>query len=871
MAELIKNPSCAIGIPAERLAMKARRTWSARRASSVWMTLLIATAGLAQSDTTTAVQTADTVSVVQPMVPVHTITADDLETELGSQDISGVLQSSRDIFTSTAGFSFGSARFRIRGYDSRNMLVSINGIQVNDLESGWAGWTQWGGLNDVTRWMQVRTGIAPSRLNFGGLGGYTNIQMRAGEMRKGTRVSYASTNRAYRNRIMFSTSTGMRKDGWAFTLSGSRRWAEEGYVDGTSYDAYAYFFSAEKKINEKHSVAFTGFGTPIIQGRQGLATQEAYDLAGSNFYNPNWGLQDGKVRNSRISFSHRPMFMATHLYKPTDKSTWNTTAFYTFGRDGRTGLQWFDAKDPRPDYYRYLPSFLEETDPSGADALAYAWQNDVNTRQIDWDQMYFANGKNLYTIENANGILGNSVTGNRSKYILEEQRADPTRMGINSVYTKELENKATVTVGGSLHHHKTHYFKTMSDLLGGDFWLDVDQFANRDFNDTLVAQNDLDNLNNPVRQGDSFGYDYDMKSRLYNAFTQYEGSTGALEYYGGLELSYNSFWRESRMRNGRFPDDSYGKSDVSSFFNYSLKAGAIYKINGRQFVSANAAYITRPPVPRNSFLSPRTRGALIPELTNESVYTVDLNYILRFPRLKGRATVYYTKMMDQLWSRSFYHDDFRTLVNYNMTGVDQTHQGLELGLEGKLSSTWTMTAVYAGGQFLYSSRPSANITRDNSSEIFAQDRTVYWKNFRVGGMPQTAASVGLRYNSPKFWFAGFNANFFDDLYLDPNPDRRTAEAIGNFFESDPQVDALLTQTKLDANYTVDVFLGKSWMLKKRYRIAVNASISNLLDNQDFRVGGFEQLRYDRTDVDRFPPRFSYLYGRNYFAMVTFSF
>ncbi len=844
-----------------------------RRAATMIMGPLLAVVSVqAQHDTSLVTTPPDTTALgTEPQLPVFTITADDLDAELGSQDISGVLQGSRDVFTATAGFNFGSARFRIRGYDSRNMLVSINGILVNDMESGWASWSQWGGLNDVTRWMQVRTGIAPSRMNFGGLGGYTNIQVRASELRKGVRTSYASTNRAYRNRLMFTASTGMRADGWAFTMAGSRRWAEEGYVPGTSFDAYAYLLSAEKKINEKHSVVFSGFGAPIVQGRQGLAVQEAYDLAGTNYYNPNWGLQNGEVRNARMSFNHRPMLMATHHYKPDDKTTWNTTLFYTFGRDGRTSLQWFDARDPRPDYYRYLPSFYAITDPNRAEDLAEAWGNDVDTRQIDWDQLHFANAKNLFTVQDANGIAGNDITGARSKYIVEEQRADPSRIGINSVYTRAVDDNTTVTYGGSLHRQRTHYFKTIDDLLSGDYWLDVDQFATRDFNDTLISQNDLDNPNKVVRQGDLFGYDYDIHTRFYNAFSQYERTWGRTEFYAGAEVGLTSFWRDSRMRNGRFPEESFGLSERQTFFTYGLKTGAIYKISGRHFISANAAYITRPPVPRTAFISPRTRGAVVDGLTNERIYTGDLNYILRFPRLKGRATVYYTRIMDQIWSRSFYHDVFRTLVNYSMTGVDQVHTGVELGVEANLTSTWVLTLVYAGGQYLYDSRPEATITRDNSPEIFAEGRTVYWQNYRVGGMPQTAASAGLRYNSPKFWFAGFNANFFDELYLDPNPDRRTTAAIGNYFESDPQVEALLEQTRLDANYTVDVFLGKSWMIQRKYRIAVNATISNLLDNQEFRIGGFEQLRYDRTDIDRFPPRFSYLFGRNYFAMVTFSF
>ena len=159
--------------------------------------------GHRQTDTLlTATSTDTTLSGANPRTPVFTLTADDLDSELGSQDISGILQSSRDIFTSTAGFSFGQARFRIRGYDSENTLVSINGVMVNDLENGWASWSNWGGLNDVTRWMTVRAGTGPSRYNFGGVGGYSEINVRPSDLRKGLRVSYASANRAYRNRIM---------------------------------------------------------------------------------------------------------------------------------------------------------------------------------------------------------------------------------------------------------------------------------------------------------------------------------------------------------------------------------------------------------------------------------------------------------------------------------------------------------------------------------------------------------------------------------------------------------------------------------------------------------------------------------------------
>lgn len=827
----------------------------------------------AQTDTLPVSRTMpDTTGLeMQPRTSVFTVTADDLDAELESQDISGLLQSARDVYTSTAGFNFGSARYRIRGYQSNHTRVSLNGILVNDLESGWAQWFRWGGLNDVTRNISVRTGVQGSQYNFGGIGGYTNIDMRASEMRPGTRVSYASSNRAYRNRIMATHSTGMMENGWAFTVSLSRRWADEGYVEGTFFDAAGYFLSAEKKLNKTHSFGVVVFGAPVVQGRQGLAIQETYDLAGTNYYNPNWGLQNGEKRNARVTNNHTPMAIASHYYTPTANTSIKTSLFASTGRGGITAINWYDAPDPRPDYWRYLPSFFElDNDQVGFDAATAAWTGGPEGRQIDWDRLYFANSKNLFTVENANGIDGNNVTGNRSMYIVEEIRNDLTTYGANSVYSHTFSEREKLILGASIHHQSTRNFRMIEDLLGGDFWVDVDQFALRDFNNADLAQNDLNTPNRIVREGEVFGFDYTMNVNRYNAFAQYDYTFRKWDFYAGAELGQTEFWRNSAMQNGRFPESSFGESERTSFFTYGLKAGATYKVTGRHILTANLVHQTLPPSARFSFLSPRTRHETIPGLTTEKIFGGDLNYIVRYPKFKARATVFYTEINDQVWARSFYHDEFRTFVNYSMTGVDHLHMGTEIGVEANASSTTVVTAVLGTGQYLWNSRPTARITRDNAEEVIADNRTVYLKNYRIGGMPQTAGSLGLRYNSPKYWFAGINANYFAHIYLDPNPDRRTSEALGNFVTDDPQWDALLAQTRLDDNFTVDAYFGKSWRVKGMF-INMNISANNLLNNQEFAIGGFEQLRYDRTDVNKFPPRLSYLFGRTYFAQLAVSF
>lgn len=833
--------------------------------------LFAALPALAQTDTTATLATDSTTLEQDVRAGAVTVGASDLDAEISGQEVSGILRSSRDVFANTAGFNFGAARFRIRGLDGEETAVSINGILINDLESGFASWSLWGGLNDVTRWAETRTGISASPYGFGGLAGWTNLDLRASNLRQGTRLSYASTNRTYRNRAMATYNTGLLPNGWAFSLSGSLRWADEGYVPGTFYNAGAYFLSAEKKINAKHSIGFTGFGAPIVSGRQGLAVAEAQTLTGDHYYNPNWGWQNGEKRNANVSNDHKPVFILSHYFKPDERTRWNTSVLYTFGRDGYTALNWYDAPDPRPDYYRYLPSYYEDTNPGIATDLANAWASDASTSQIDWDQLYFANGKNLFTVQDVDGVAGSNLTGMRSKYIVEDRRADPTRIAATSVWSRELADQLDLTIGAGYNSQKTHYFKVIDDLLGGDYWLDYDQFAARDSDDPNAAQNDLNTPNHVVYAGDEFGYDYDIRTNRAELFGQVEKKWQKMEGYAGIQLASTTFWRDGKYRKALFPETSFGQSEKQAFLHGGVKAGAVYKLSGRQYLTANATFVSAAPTARAAYLSPRTRDAVVDGLTTEQSLGGDIGYEVRMPRVKGRATLYYIHSRDGIWSRSFYHDVYQTFVNYSMTGVDREHMGLELGAEVKLSPTWQLTAVYAEGQSLYSSRPSATITRDNSDTALAVDRTVYWKNYRIGGMPQRAASLGLRYNAPKYWSVGADVNYFGNIYLDPNPDRRTAEALGNLVQEDPQWNALLEQTKLDDGITLNLFFTKSWQLMKKYRIGLNLSVSNVLDNTDLVTGGYEQLRYNPMEIDKFPPKLSYMYGRNYYAMLTFSF
>ncbi len=840
--------------------------------------LKILTAGLiccnlsliAQTDISN-VSNNDSLSNTRDM-PIFTTSLDISEDEVEAQDVSGLLQSSRDVFTNIAGFNFSAARYRIRGYDSENFTISMNGLTLNNPEGGRAIWAFWGGLNDITRYQETGQGITASPYTFSGIGGFSNINARATDVRPGTRLSYALANRSYQHRVMLTHSTGMMDNGFAVAVSASTRLANEGYVEGTDFSGASYFLSIEKRINNKHSIGLVGFGAPVVQGRSNIAIQEAYDLTGNNYYNSNWGYQNGEKRNSRIRNNHRPTVMLNHYFTVNEKTKITSSLFHSFGKEGNTRLNWYNAADPRPDYYRNLPSYYNVPGEEAMfDQLTSLWQqNDPSTTQLNWDQFYFANSKNLFSQTNANGT-SETITGNRAKYIVEEARRDVSHYAFNSVISHQLTEDIIITGGLNVSLYKSENYKLMDDLLGADFWVDVDQFAERDFADESTAQSDVNNPNRIIKEGDRFGYDYDIHVNTYGGFWQIEGTSKKLDWYGALHFSNTSMWRFGNMKNGLFPNDSEGASEKQNFLSGGIKAGAIYKITGRHLLRLNGAVMERAPFAVNTFVSPRTRNQILPGLKDEKIMSSDLSYLIRYPKLKVRATGYYTTIKDKSWTRSFYHDELNTFVNYMMTGVDQLFMGLEFGAEINITSTIVGELAFAKGQFLYNSRPQATIIQDNSTELLAQGKTIYFNNFRIGGIPQTAASVGIKYFSPKYWFTGINFNYFNDTYLDANPDRRTYEATSNFVSADPQVDDFIDQTKLDSDYVINWYIGKSWRIKNKYYLKLNLNVNNVLDNTEFETGGFEQLRYDPVDANKFPPRIGYMLGRTYFAMITFQF
>jgi len=684
----------------------------------------------------------------------------------------------------------------------------------------------------------------------------------------------------------------MNPSGWAYAVSAGKRWAAEGYFEGTNFDADSFFISVEKKLNSKNSLNFTGFYTPNSRGKNSPNTNEVNGIMGEK-YNSYWGFQNDKKRNARVKNVEEPLLMLNHYLKIDEKTNLNSSVMYQFGKVGNSNIDYQNVDSPDPVYYKKMPSYFsslyakDKGQFSGDFTPDYenaeqSLQTFLGNPQLDWKAMYFAN-QNL----NENGY-----EPAQSHYVLYEDRTDDKTFAASSNLNIQINSNISFDGGLTYRNLKSHNFQYLVDLLGGKYFEDIDTFYKGD-----LAQSDLKNPNRQVKEGDTYGYNYNLLANTMEAFTQFKFSYNKTEFYLAQTYSTSNYQREGLYQNGIYATNSLGKSEKVNFENFGFKGGFTYKISGKQWLFFNGAHLTRAPSLRNTFSNSRLNNTIVTGIESENISSAEANYVYRSPKLKLRLTAYYTLIKNTSKTSFFYaegifdngsgYDATDAFVSQTLTHLDKKNTGAELSFEYQISSTLKTTLSAAYGNYIYNSNPNVAITNDaNAAKEGAQTTFDFGqatlKNYKQSGMPQNAISVGLEYRDPKFWWIGTNINYLSDNYIDVSPISRTSQFYINPANGFPYPEAtsergneLLKQEKFDPVSLLNINGGKSWRIRKKY-IGLFASVNNIL-NSVYKTGGFEQARNANfralnQDVSSgnpsFGPKYYYGYGRTYFLNLT---
>ena len=757
------------------------------------------------------------------------LTDDELNDDTSASDnISGLLNSSMDVFYRTAAYEFSSSFFKVRGLDSDNAIVQINGIKMNKLYNGRPQWSNWGGLNDVLRNQELSNGSIPLKYNFGGILGSNNINVRASEYGEGGRITYSSSNRSYANRMMATYNSGMLEKGWAYSLSIGRRWGNEGYQDASFYDSNSAFLSVQKIFNNKHSLNLATIYAPNRRGKVSPNTQEVYDLKGTK-YNEYWGFHDGEKRNSRVKRVVEPIIILNHDWTISEVSSLETSIGYQFGEMGNSRLDYAGGANPSPAYYQDLPSYyLADSDDPDYEGAYLAQEQFVNNGQINWNRIYDAN-------------LTNNQSNLDAAYVLYEDRVDDRQLTINSAYSKEINENIKISSSFNYRNLVSDNFAQISDMLGGYTYSNIDSFDNLDYN--LLSPNSV------ISQGEKFKYHYEMNVEEISLFSMIDFSFNKLELFIAANLTNTIYQRNGIFENEANAGNSSGMGDEISFDGYGVKAGITYKFSGKHILDFNSAYIQKAPSIRNTFTNSRVNHNIVgtdinglinnTPITEEKVMSFDANYIFRTPIFTGRLTGFYSEVKDAN-EISFYYADGLVGFSENsefvqeiLQGIDKKYIGAEFGIEAQIIPTVKLKGAASIGQYTYANNPYLYLGADNTTVAVGPSNL---ENYKLAGGPQRAYSFGFEYRDPDYWFIGVTSNFFTNTYVDVSPLTRTqnfylAQDGLPFNDYDISIARdLLRQEKFENYMVVNMIGGKSWRIDDYY-VGFFASINNILDKK----------------------------------------
>ena len=796
------------------------------------------------------------------------------ESQLGEDDDMSqnvtIVNSNSNIYANEVGYLWSPVRFRYRAFNQKYNDVYINGALMNDAESGQFRYSQVGGLNNQTRSGEYSLPFEANNFSMPSMGGANNYNFRPSAMPIGNKAALSVANRNYTLRGMYSYSSGLNDKGWAVAAALTYRWADRGYVEGTFYNSLSYFLGIEK-VTGNHSISFVTWGNPTERASQGASTDEMYWIANDRYYNPYWGYQNGKKRNSRVINDFAPTALLTWDWKINDDMKLTTSLTGKYSMYKSTKLNYNNSDNPQPDYWKVLPSSYfnvwNEDDNSYRTESAWdAWNNAYNwlslskvNRQIDFDRLYAAN-------------VSASQQGADAMYYIQAKHNNQLDFKLSSTLDMKLDDRQKLVMGMNLGTTKGMHYQTMDDMLGATQFHNINYYAlgKYDINSEQV-QYDLNNPNAKVGDGDRFGYDYNILVDRADFWTTYSATLSRMHAFVSARVGGTQMQRDGKMRNGLAKDNSYGKSGTARFLDGGGKIGLSFNLGMGNIIQLGAGYELRTPTAYTAFASPEINNDFVANLKNEKVLSAELGYSLNTSWVRANVNAYYSRIKDATEWQCFYFDNANSFSYVSLTGVEKEYYGVEYGLKFKITSAFSIQAVGTVSEAKYASDANVRYMLSTSGD-YGND-ICHLKGVREASTPLLAQSLTLSYSN-KGWFIDLTGNYYDHIYLSPSVYYRYDEIC----EHDNDGNAIVPdQLEGNGGFMLDASIGKLIRLRKG-QLSINLTLTNILNNRDICTGGYEQSRDNLTSsgnsrgyVFSMNPKKFYAYGTNGMLNFTYRF
>ncbi len=774
-----------------------------------------------------------------------------------------LLQPSADRFTQTSRFEFSQLYFNNRGLDRRLVSSYFNGFPMNDPFQGGARWQLWSSLYDWNRDGRAYSGPRPDKWGASGAGGSEWVEASLDRQRSGTHLRASVSNLNVQGSVRYRRIGYSEKRKYLYGVQAGVGAARSGYREGTPRRDTRIFLGVRPGGDTVRTWEAVFIHQHSFRSGTSPLTEETARLAGAT-YNPNWGLDEGRMR-SAAPRSSRISFGSFRLQGSRASCNWELgwAGLMESNRRGRLGYR--NAPSPRPDYYRYLPSYYMQRSfypIAGIPALEGAFLQD---RQIDWKRLRFINS------------LGGPASP--ASYFLYDQVVR-TREGQFSarISSREEGTNSDWSLGLNSSWTTQSHFGELIDTLGAPYVLNSDSFSGRSYD--LYGEERR-------RAGDRFQHDLKMN------FAQLGLSAYLQKRFGGLVVKLAGRMqaaltrRDEGLNNALFPESSGLPSQTFRQWGAQLISTLSWRMNHRNYLDLTL-HTEKMLLPgRQLFPFPEYSSRSYPILNTPFTHALDLTYHIRWPELNGRISGFGALLSDERSTRIQYVRTVEgaALVNEFIYGLGQVHVGLEGGVDWEVIPDVTLYTAFSLGDYRYSGSargwlyPLPGIETTNQADWNLG--TIPMEGIKVAGSPQRAWSMGVYLRHFGEWRVGLSMNHFSGNYLSPSLIRRS-ELFVREWQPLTKTDAALERSRfhqelLPSAFLIRASIGRSFRSESGY-YSLYFSVSNLL-NESFRTGGFEQGRLGSLAEwaeDRysghpvFGPRFWYGPGRTFSISLRYS-
>jgi iron complex outermembrane receptor protein len=579
-------------------------------------------------------------------VAVSTIGSQFIEEHLGNGGIPDLLMGVPGVMTTQGDGGYGDNRVSIRGFSSRsgngNVAYTLNGIPINDPETGALYWSDFAGITDVASSIQVQRGLGASKIIVPSFGGTINITTRTFDQQPGGFV-YEGIGSDGWNKTAVLVSTGMDKNGWAATFLGSR---EEGSYtfQGSNFLGYDYFFNLSKKLGANQSISLNLIGADQTHGQRpeqllnATGTTAGYTGApqGTN-WNEWFGYKDGQEYNPYNNFYSEPILSINHEWQINNTSSLSTVLYTLFGDGGGGGV--LDAA-------------------TGSDANPFSLPHSGNVYSpINYSAVEAANAAN--------------TDGSALNYVYDSH--DKTHWyGLRSTYKTTLGQYIDLQAGIDLRYYYGNHYEQVTDLLGADY-------VSYPYTGDPALGYTGGNINDPsgkVGINGIVGYHNIDYVESGGAFAQAEYAKDNFTAFATISGSESADQRKDPF--DYLASDPEETTKWVNFTTYQAKIGANYNLNTEMNVFANIGYLTKPPYFGDVFEDYTNQINKNP--VTEKLFSYELGYNYKIEDFSAKLNLYRTSYMDRAFSTTFNDPTTNAVYSTNISGVDEMHEGVELEL-----------------------------------------------------------------------------------------------------------------------------------------------------------------------------------------------